>query len=1462
MKRKIRRNMKRRLLNSTLALSLSLSIVTPSLFHATPAAAESVSAAPVTLRIMETTDIHANIVNYDYYSLKEDHSVGFAKTATLIKQARKEVDNSLLFDNGDLLQGTPLGDYVAKVKEWAANDTHPIYDAMNLLDYDLGNYGNHEFNYGLDFLEKSVASAEFDYVNANIYKYDGDNDPSNDVNYFDPYKILEKVVKDENGTEHTIKVGVIGFVPPQITQWDKAHLTNKVVTHDIKKTAEKFVPKMKAEGADIIVAIPHSGIGPVEYKELEENQTYQLSEVDGIDAILFGHTHTTFPGSNYNNIENVDNEKGTINGVAAVQPGYWGNHLGIIDLTLEKDSNNQWKVVDSQSTNRAIFDSVKKQPLVDADQEVLDAVKDDHDHTIEYVNGAVGKTSSDIYSYFSQVKDDPSIQIVSDAQKAYIEKTIQGTEYEGLPVLSAAAPFKSGRDGATDFTEIPAGDIAIKDTTSLYKYPNTVMALKLTGAEVKEWLEWSAGQFNQIDPNSTEEQLLVKPHTEFPGYNFDIIDGVTYEIDVTKPARYNDKGDKKINDSERIVNLEFNGKPIDLDQQFIIATNNYRATFTPIANPGGDHIIIESPDENRQVLVNYIRDNESINPTADQNWSFAPINGDANIVFTSSPNAQKYVASTGNIQFVENVDNGFAKYSIDLSGSEDSLQDFDVTLIHTNDTHAHLENVARRITAINDIRSDVDNSFLLDAGDVFSGTLYFNKYSGLADIQFMNMVGYDAMVPGNHEFDKGPETLATFIKEATFPIVSSNIDYSKEATIRDLYVDSIGDPGEGGKIYPATIIERDGEQIGVFGLTTEETAVLANPGPTIHFKNYIESAENAVELLEEAGINKVVALTHLGYTFDKILAESVDGIDVIVGGHSHTLLEKADVFNKDTEPTLVVQAQEYGNYIGRLDLTFNQEGVIEAWNDQLININEQDSSGTYVIEENSEAAALLETFSQPIEDLKQQKVGNSAVLLDGERDHVRSRETNLGNLITDGMLSVAKSAYEETSIAIQNGGGIRASIDEGEISLGEVLTTMPFGNTLVTIDLTGEEIIQALENGVSQVELGGGRFPQVSGLHFTFNRSLPPGERIVDVLVETESGLEPIDLDHTYKVATNAFMADGGDGYSVMKAAKDKGFMQELFIVDYEVFTTHLDKVGTVTAGVEGRITEVINPVTPTVNVDGDKASVTVTLDDVKKAPYHGTFPINLDGTEDAKTVEISLDADQIAYLIEQHASIEFIRNDVAVTIPASNLEVYATTFTIENLGSDEDTLTNMYDFTIEQNGTSITTFEEAVTLSFTVDPTNTVDPAVYYLNEETNEWELQESSYNSEAGKVNGYVNHFSVFTVMEMTSTPDPTNPDDDDKETGNDDSGTGSDTDSGSDEGTGSDSDNTESGTDTTEKGNIDYEQVSSDDSSKDQSSTNGKSLPNTATNSFNFLLLGLIALAAGGIFFFIQRKRKLQ
>ncbi len=614
------------------------------------------AAQTVELRLLETTDIHTNIVPYDYYQDAETDAFGLAKTATLIRAARDEAPNSLLFDNGDLIQGNPLGDYKAKIDVLEPGETHPVYQAMNLLDYDAANIGNHEFNYGLEFLGRTLAGADFPYVNANVYQTDGE------TNYFEPYVILERDVTDTAGETHTLNVGVIGFVPPQIMTWDKSNLDGEVVAEDIVETAQKFVPQMRQAGADLIVAVPHSGFEAGERQGMDENAVLYLSEVEGIDAILFGHAHSVFPSEQFEGYPGANLEQGTINGVPSVMPGFWGDHLGVIDLTLTQQ-NGSWTITDSAAEARPIYDAENETALVEADPEIVEAVAQAHQGTLEYVRSEVAETEAPITSYFAQVLDDPSVQLVNQAQTWYTERAVQGTEYENLPILSAAAPFKAGgRGGAAYYTDIPAGTLAIKNVADLYIYPNTLKVVKLTGAGVREWLERAAGQFNQVSADNPDQPLL---NEDFPSYNFDVIDGVTYQIDLSQPSKYDAEGNLVSENASRIVDLQYDGEPVTDEQEFLVATNNYRASGGG-AFPGldGSNIVIDSPDENRQILIDYLAAEETVNPSADDNWSFSDLPGEVTATFESAVAAQDALPQDADVTFQGPSAAGFGTYQI------------------------------------------------------------------------------------------------------------------------------------------------------------------------------------------------------------------------------------------------------------------------------------------------------------------------------------------------------------------------------------------------------------------------------------------------------------------------------------------------------------------------------------------------------------------------------------------------------------------------------------------------------------------------------------------------------------------------------------------------------------------------------------------------------------------------------
>lgn len=501
---------------------------------------------------------------------------------------------------------------------------------------------------------------------------------------------------------------------------------------------------------------------------------------------------------------------------------------------------------------------------------------------------------------------------------------------------------------------------------------------------------------------------------------------------------------------------------------------------------------------------------------------------------------------------------------------------FEMTLIHTNDTHAHIDpteltlggkkvlvgGVARRVALYDRFRASERNPLFLHAGDVFQGTLYFSQYKGLADRYFMHREGTRVMALGNHEFDLGPGPLADFVNGARFGILSANLDASRE-------------PKLNGKIKPYAMVRVGGETLGIIGLTTPDTSIIANPGPTLSFTDPVAATQNSVNQLLARGVNKIIVLSHLGYLADMELARKVVGTQVIVGGHSHTLLGQFPypelkpagpyptvVKNPEGRDVLVVQSWEWGKVVGKLRLSFNQAGLLSAYKGEAILMTPE-------IAEDRFAAEAVKVFAIPIAALQAQVVASTKVDLIGERTVVRKRESNLSNLIADGMRWKTQNAGVQ--ISFQNGGGVRATIPAGPISVGKIYEVLPFANTLVVVDLKGSEVLSSLENGVSQWEQGSGRFLSgVAGLRYAFDLSKPVGSRVTSVEVETKDGFKPLDPAATYRTVVNSFIASGGDGFTALRDAK--GARYDTGFSDAESFLEYVRSLGTVEGRLDGRI--------------------------------------------------------------------------------------------------------------------------------------------------------------------------------------------------------------------------------------------------------------------------------------------------
>ncbi len=607
------------------------------------------------LRILQTTDIHVNLLPYNYFTDTPDPGVGLSQLTGLIAAARKQADNTLLLETGDFLQGTPLGDLYAQ-RNPTGGPSHPAMIMMNALRYDAGTLGNHEFNYGLDFLTAVVSGAGFPIVLANATTRLGET-PTEDETLFPPYAFLDRMVLDASGQSRLLRIGVIGFVPPQIAVWDRRHLENRLFMRGITEAARAYVPQMKAEGADLIIALSHSGIGHPQDIALQENASIPLAAIDGIDVILCGHQHRRFPSAHFTGIDGVDPDKGTLHGKPAVMAGFWGSDLGVIDLAITQNPDGEWNVRRHLSYLHPIPD--QPQPPEDVSLNL----EQEHSDTLSHIRTSVATLNCPLHSYFTFAGYDLATRAVAMAQLDYARQKLGPQE---LPLLSAASPFRAGgHAGPANFTELHPGPLTLRGIADLYQFPNTLSVLRVAGAQLRDWLERSAGKYLQIRANVADQLLL---NGDFPSYYYDMILGVEYEIDLTQPARFGIDGQLAEPGANRIVNLRYAGRLVEDDQAFLIATNSYRAGgggAFPGTGEGSDQVLT-SPDEIRTILTEWVRNRRELDIEQVQNWRFAPISG-ASALLHSSPKARAHLPETPlPLEPTGTTDGGFELYRLVL----------------------------------------------------------------------------------------------------------------------------------------------------------------------------------------------------------------------------------------------------------------------------------------------------------------------------------------------------------------------------------------------------------------------------------------------------------------------------------------------------------------------------------------------------------------------------------------------------------------------------------------------------------------------------------------------------------------------------------------------------------------------------------------------------------------------------
>lgn len=667
----------------------------------------------VHLRIMATSDLHMNILPYDYLADRDNHRIGLARTASLIRARRGTAANSLLFDIGDTLQGTPMGDLDAALHgSGPRRGVHPMIKAMNQLDYDAATVGNHDFNYGLPYLESVLNAARHPVTGANLHRTGsgtgaavaetrdparGNGEPAP---LFPPYLILPRVVHDVDGKAHAVNFGILGFLPPQTTLWE-AHLAEDVGTSDILDAARRWLPELRARGADVVIALCHSGIGDGQHVAGGEHAAAALAALDGIDVVLAGHSHQLFPTAEASGlyaafdegpapsqpdavsetgpstkasgttIAGIDTDGGTLFGKPAVLPGSNGSHLGIVDVALEQ-TDSGWVIAEHRTELAPIFrtEGPDTRPTVDSCDRIIGRVAKDHARVLSHMRQKVGRSDHRLHTYFARLMPDPVSCFIAGAQRRFLTRRLAGGPHDGLPVLSASAPFRAGGlPGPQTYTDVAAGDISLRNVADLYAYPNRLGALCVSGAAVVEWLECAVSAFHQIQPGSTDLPLL---RSGFPSYNFEMLAPLEFRIDLSKPARY-DAGFRLVDPGAyRIRDLRYQDTPVQPRSRFVLAASDYRINLVQDARRTAglrpaQHPDIGDPQTVRDVLLDDLRTQDLTRVCRPNRWSFVPM-PDTSVLFQTAPQARECLDDIGDLRLADEGDlpNGFAQFRLQL----------------------------------------------------------------------------------------------------------------------------------------------------------------------------------------------------------------------------------------------------------------------------------------------------------------------------------------------------------------------------------------------------------------------------------------------------------------------------------------------------------------------------------------------------------------------------------------------------------------------------------------------------------------------------------------------------------------------------------------------------------------------------------------------------------------------------
>lgn len=1045
------------------------------------------------ITVLGTADLHGRIYAYEYAIDAVDKDAGLAKIQTLVKEVRANEKNVLLMDVGDTVQDNSAELF---------NDlpVHPMVQAMNEMKFDVWALGNHEFNFEKSFLERNIEAFEGKVLSANIYK------EGTDERFVDGHTIF---------TIDGVRVAVIGMIPPHVPIWEASapsHFAGLEFT-DIKEETGKAIKELEGQ-YDVLIGAYH--LGPDAYKGMPGIEDIAKAYPE-FDVIFGGHAHSKYMNE--------------VNGVQLIEPGKYGWALAKADLYIVKDGDG-YDVAKVTTENMETY-------TVAEDQGVLDTFKFVHDESIEDAQTVVGKVTQDYVERVdyitgeanvttmptTQMEDTALIDLINDVQMFYANAQI-----------SSAAAFK------TDMNLVQ-GDFMKKDVANIYKYPNTLVGVNITGENLLKYMEWSASYYNTYEHGD----VTISFNPSIRGYNYDMFAGLTYDIDLSKPA------------GERIVNAKYDGEDIDPAATYKLAVNNYRfGTLTSLELVTDADKYYDSYEEMqdagriRDLIIKYIGEEKGgkAEPSVDNNWRI--VNADLN--HPLKDDIMKMIID-GSIQIPRSEDGrtpnvkSINVYELMQEGIIDEVDE--LTILHTNDMHGFFKygkydgmGAPLLATKMKMMRALSDNTLVLDGGDALQGANLVTLTKGEQGVRIMNALGYDAMAVGNHEFDYGQEQLLKLDDLLNVPLLAANIEKADGSTL----------------LQPYIIKEMDGYKVGIFGLSTPETTWKSHPKNSegLTFVDPKVSAAAMVKELEDK-VDVIIAVAHLGnegeYTSESVV-KAVDGIDVIIDGHSHTEYPEGLKVNN----TLIVQAEEKTKNLGIAKLAIKDGEVVDSVAYMFT------KSEAMVLTPDAEIEALIEDIDEVNAPVENQLVATSPLELTGEREIVRTQECGLGNLIAESMLYVSGA-----DVALTNGGGIRSTLPKGDVTKGNVLEVLPFGNTVTVIEVTGADIKAAIEHGVSDFPTTKGAFPHVAGMTVEFDASKEAGSRVVKIMI----GDKALDESKTYKLVTSDYLASPGDGYDMFGGKK---VVAEYNTQDVELIK-YINEVGFDKAKVDGRMKEISNTV-------------------------------------------------------------------------------------------------------------------------------------------------------------------------------------------------------------------------------------------------------------------------------------------